>query len=72
MSTNPGNTMTCEEAKDVSPLYINNDPGLTQEHMVVNSKGFRYRFFSKGHRWEAAVDWPEDLDWTNGLKPIKP
>jgi len=34
--------------------------------------GLRYIVVDQGQVWLVEVDWPEDLDWTNGLKPVEP
>ena len=37
----------------------------------TNSKAFRYLVFDGNSERLIEVDWPKDLDWTNGLKPIE-
>ena len=31
----------------------------------------RYIVADEGEAWLVEVEWPKDLDWTNGLKPVK-
>ena len=32
----------------------------------------RYVVADDGKAWLVEVDWPKDLDWTQGLRPVKP
>ena len=39
--------------------------------VVRNTGKLRYVAVDGNHEWLVEVDWPKDLDWTNGLKAIE-
>jgi len=57
--------MVCDGLE--GPTHTGN---VRQKLVRADAKGVRYTVVEEGRVRLMDVDWPEDLDWTHGLKPI--